>query len=343
MNRENSKKTNKMTQKIRFGIIGCSKIANRSTIPAMKNSNFAELKMIGSSSNEKAKKFARFFDCENFGTYNDVIQSEEIDAVYISLPIGLHEEWSIKASEAGKHVLCEKSSTTSYSSAKLMIESAKKNNVRIMEGFMFKFHPQHKKVLEFINSNKIGKPFVFCGSYGFPHVSKDDIRYNPELGGGVLNETGCYPICSSRIIFQSEPIGVLCNLYRDEEVGVDTKGHAYILYKEGKTAFVAFGFENFYQANYRIWGSKGIIELDRAYAVPPDFSPTIKIQNDEMNEKTNVKPVDHFKIMINEFCSELNDPSDSSKWEEDLLNQARLMEALRVSSNEKRFVNLSEI
>lgn len=332
-----------MTQKIRFGIIGCSKIANRSTIPAMKNSNFAELKMISSRSNEKAKKFARFFGCENFGTYNDVIQSEEIDAVYISLPIGLHEEWSIKASEAGKHVLCEKSSTTSYSSAKLMIESSKKNNVRIMEGFMFKFHPQHKKVLEFINSNKIGKPFVFCGSYGFPHVSKGDIRYNPELGGGVLNETGCYPIYSSRIIFQSEPIGVLCNLYKDEKVGVDTKGHAYILYKEGKTAFVAFGFENFYQANYRIWGSKGIIELDRAYAVPPDFSPTIKIQNDEMNEKTNVKPVDHFKIMINEFCTKLNDPSDSSKWEEDLLNQARLMEALRVSSNEKRFVNLSEI
>ncbi|MCH7774586.1 MAG: Gfo/Idh/MocA family oxidoreductase, partial [Bacteroidetes bacterium] len=161
-----------------------------------------KLKIIRSRSNDKAQKFARFVGCENFGTYNDVVQSEEIDAVYISLPIELHEEWSIKASKAGKHVLCEKSSTTSYSSAKLMIESSKKNNVRIMEGFMFKFHPQHKKVLEFINSNKIGKPFVFCGSYGFPHVSKDDIRYNPELGGGVLNETGCYPIYSSRIIFQ---------------------------------------------------------------------------------------------------------------------------------------------
>src|SRR5574337_1417359 len=119
--------------KIKFGIIGCSKIAAKSTIPAIKNSNFAELTMMGSSSFEKAKQFGEIFNCSKIGSYQEVLDNDEIDAVYISLPIGLHKEWALKAAKAGKQILCEKSSTTSYDSALQMVEICKKNNVRIME------------------------------------------------------------------------------------------------------------------------------------------------------------------------------------------------------------------
>ena len=129
---------------LKFGIIGCSRIAKRSVIPAIQKSEFAELEIIGSRSTDKAKEFANQFNCEKFGTYEDVISDNSVDVVYISTPISTHREWSIKASEAGKHVYVEKSSAANLSSAREMVESAKENNVRLMEGFMFRFHPQHQ-------------------------------------------------------------------------------------------------------------------------------------------------------------------------------------------------------
>jgi len=329
-------------QKTRFGIIGCSKIANRSTIPAILNSDCAKLEMIGSRSLEIAKTFAKTFGCKKFGSYADILNDNNIDAVYISLPIALHEEWAIKAAKAGKHVLCEKSSTVSFESAKRMVDAAKQNNVRLMEGFMFRFHPQHKKVLELIQNNVIGKLFAFDGMYGFPPVPKNDIRYNAELGGGVLNETGCYPIYASRMIFGEEPISVICNLYNDETTNVDTKGHAYLLYNNKKVAFVSFGFENYYQANYKIWGSDGIIELDRAYAVPTNLSTTVHVKTEDAPKEITIDAIDHFTQMIDSFCNELKNKANSS-FENDLLNQALVMESLRKSNREKRPIHLPEI
>jgi len=148
-----------LKNKLRFGIIGCSSIAQSSTLPAIVQSKFAELKMIGSRSKERGKKFAEEFDCKNFGSYDEVLENNEVDAVYISVPVGLHEEWTIKAAKSGKHILCEKSSSSSYESAKRMVACSKQNNVRIMEGFMFRFHPSHRKIHEMINSGYLGTIF----------------------------------------------------------------------------------------------------------------------------------------------------------------------------------------
>ena len=107
-----------MSDKIRIGIIGCSTIAKNSTLPAILKSNNTKLEHIGSRSNNKAQEFSKMFDCKKFGTYSDVINDENVDAVYISTPVGNHEEWVLKSAKAGKHILCEKSSTTSFNSAK---------------------------------------------------------------------------------------------------------------------------------------------------------------------------------------------------------------------------------
>ena len=153
---------------LKFGIIGCSKIAKKSVIPAILQSEFAELGIIGSRNIKKSREFAKEFNCKKNGTYDDVISDDSINAVYISTPIGTHAELAIKAASAGKHVYCEKSATDSFTSAKEMVECSKNNNVRIMEGFMFRFHPQHQKVQELINNNKIGNLDSFYGSFGFP-------------------------------------------------------------------------------------------------------------------------------------------------------------------------------
>ena len=170
-----------MNSKIKFGIIGCSRIAKRSFIPATIKSEFAEIEIIGSRSVDNAKIFSNEFDCKKYGTYEDVFSDDSVDAVYISTPIGTHEDWVLKAASAGKHIICEKSSTTSFESARKMTKRCKQNNVRIMEGFVYRFHPQHQKVKELIANNRIGDLVSFNGSFGFPAFPQGDIRYDSKL------------------------------------------------------------------------------------------------------------------------------------------------------------------
>jgi predicted dehydrogenase len=336
---------------LKFGIIGCSRIAKKSVIPAILKSEFAELGIIGSRSIEKSREFAKEFNCKKNGTYDDVIFDDSINAIYISTPIGTHEELAIKAASAGKHVYCEKSSTDSFTSAKKMVECSKNNNVRIMEGFMFRFHPQHKKVKELINNKKIGDLDSFYGSFGFPSFPEGDIRYNKELGGGFLNDSGCYPICASRMIFDQEPLSVFYHNSIDPKTGVDVKGTSILTYKNNKTASITYANGNYYQAKYEVWGSKGIISLDRAYSVPSDFITKINLQynienswDGRKNEIIKVEPADHFLKMIDVFCMEINGNNKLSlNFEKELLNQAKVMEAHRLSNSTHKQVWLSEI
>jgi len=332
-----------MKRKIRFGIIGCSRIADSSTIPAILESQYAEIEFIGSRTTKKAKKFTKKFGCKKFGNYKDVLNDDRVDAVYISVPVGLHEKWSIHAARAGKHILCEKSSTNSYESAKRMVSESKKNNVRLMEGFMFRFHPSIQKVSELIKKKTIGKIFSFQSRYGFPAISKNDIRYQKKLGGGILNDAGCYPICASRIIFNEEPKSINCNLIIDKKHNIDEFANILLEFKDGKVAEMNIGYGLFYQSIYEIWGSKGMLSLSRAYNIPPEMSASLKI-NAKKISKINVNPANHFRLMIDNFSKEIQEINKSNfNFEKDLLNQARVMEAARRSSQQRRIVNISEI
>ena len=325
---------------LKFGIIGCSRIANRSVIPAIIKSEFAELEIIGSRSTDKAKQFASEFNCEKSGTYEDVISDDSVDVVYISTPIDTHAKWSNKATAAGKHVYVEKTATYDLKSAKEMVESAKENNVRLMEGFMFRFHPQHQKVKELIKEGKIGEIKSFNGVFGFPAFPKGDIRYD----SGFLKDSGCYPISASRMIFDEEPLGVSCIQKKIPESSVDVGGSAILFYENGKTATITYSNGSYYQAKYEVWGTDGVISLDRAYSVPPDFTTKVTLHyNTENNwdgrrtETFEIKPKDHFLEMLDAFCMEIIGTKKAPfNFEQELLNQAKVMFAAS-SSEDKVF------
>ena len=328
---------------LKFGIIGCSRIAKRSVIPAIMKSQFAELEIIGSRSTDKAKEFSKEFNCKKFGTYEDVISDDSVDAVYISTPISTHEEWSIKATSAGKHVYVEKSSTFDYDSARMMVESAKENNVRMMEGFMFRFHPQHQKVKELIEDGKIGEVKSFNGVFGFPAFPEGDIRYDYNgNGGGFLNDSGCYPICASRMIFNEEPSRVYCKqkFVSGNNGLTDVSGSAILSYENDKTATITYSNGSYYQAKYEVWGTDGVISLDRAYSVPPDFTTKVTLQyNAENNwegrrtETFEIEPKDHFLEILDTFCMEITGTKKAPfDLEQELLNQAKVMTATILSS-----------
>ena len=326
---------------LKIGLIGCSNTALKNFIPLMAVSDFTKLGFIASRSSTKAQDWARKFRCESFGSYDEIVESN-VDLIYMPLPIGLHEKWIIKAAKSGKHILCEKSSTTSYKSAKKITKVCKENDVRILEAFSYRFHPQHEHVQNLIK-NEIGTLQNFVGNFGFAPPPKDNIRWNKKLGGGALNDAACYPICASRMMLKKEPISVIAKLMLDKEYEVDTKADIFLKFPDEKTAFISSGFDNYYQSNYEIWGSKGKISANRAYAVPKDFVTSIYLEKDDKIFETKFSDVNQFELMLKEFCDVIKNKKENSfNFEEDLLNQAKVMDAIRISSVQDRQVFLSE-
>lgn len=330
-------------EKIRIGIIGCSQIAENSVIPAIKQSRFAEVEHIGSRSKRKAKKFSKKFNCKRFGSYEDVLENKQIDAVYISTPVGLHEKWAIIAAKNHKHILCEKSSTNSYDSAKKMVKHAIDNEVRLMEGLMFRFHPSHSQVKDLIKKKYLGNPFTFYGKYGFPPISKTNIRYDKKLGGGIINDAICYPVCASRFIFEQEPKIVFATAEIEPNTRIDEKVSVMLNFDEKHVGHMVSGYNLEYQNSYFIWGQNGTISLSRAYNIPPNMRPNLAIQSKKYTKNLNIKAENHFILMIDAFCEQIINKKNTEKFEKELLKQAKVMEAIRLSVKQKKSIPLSKI
>ncbi len=313
--------------------MGCANVVEKHIIKALSKVKNGKLYGIASRDVNKAKECASKYGCKYFESYDALLKSD-VDAVYLPLPIGLHEEWVIKAAEAGKHILCEKSLSDNLVSVKRMIDLCQKNNVVLFENFMCGYHPQHQKVISLLP--EIGEVFILNAFFGFPPLEKDNIRYKKELGGGSLNDAGCYTVFISRKILQSEPIAVTCKLVYDNNV--DIQGSAYLEFPNNKFASIAFGFNNSYQNNYSVWGSKGIIKIERAFSIPADIKPEVNLVKQDVNTTLDIPAENHFALIFEDFFSKIkNKEYDYSH----LIAQARVMEALRISAKEDRKVKIS--
>jgi hypothetical protein len=325
---------------LKVGLIGCANTALKNFLPSIEFSN-TELGFIASRSLIKAEEWAERFQSKKFGNYDEIIESD-VDMIYMPLPVGLHEEWIIKAAESGKHILCEKSAVTSFESAKKIIDICKKNHVRILEAFSYRFHPQHEYVKQLIK-NEIGVLQNFIGRFSFSAPPKENIRWNKKLGGGVLNDAACYPISACRMLLEQEPNSVFSNLMLDSKLEVDTNAEIFFKFSNGKSAFILSGFDSYYQSRYEIVGNKGKISTNRAYAVPSNYTVNTFFEKDDKSFEKKFSDVNQFGLMFEEFCNVISNKKENSfGFEMDLLEQAKVMEAVRISSNEKREVFLSE-
>ncbi len=329
-----------MKSKIKFGIIGCSSIAKKSTIPAILSSKNSILEMIGSRSIIKAKKFSKEFTCNKFGNYDDVLNNKNIDAVYISLPMSMHEKWAIKAAKSGKHILCEKSATLSYNSAKKIVRECKKNNVKIMENFVFKFHPQHKKILDIIKQKTIGNIHTFSSKYGFNlPTSNRNFRFDKKLGGGALNDVGCYLISASTFVFNDLPTSIFCNLEINNKLNVDIRGSILLTFSKNRSALVSFGYDNYFQSTYDVWGTKGLIKIERAFNVPKNMKSVISLNQNDKTKKILIPAANQFQLAIKDFCTKIKNNSNNN-FEKEFLNQALIMNAVRKSSTQNSLIKI---
>jgi dTDP-3,4-didehydro-2,6-dideoxy-alpha-D-glucose 3-reductase len=308
--------------------MGCASIARRSMLPAIKRlPDIFELVAVSSRAKDKADSFAKEFGCAAVEGYENLLK-ENIDAVYIPLPTGLHQEWVNKALLAGKHVYAEKSIALSHRSASSMVINAKAMRVALMEGFMFQYHTQHGLVRQMMDNGDIGEVRSFRSSFGFPPLPYDNFRYDGEIGGGVVYDAGGYTVRAVHFLLGPKFEVVASNLYFDEATGCHTFGSAFLDGANGQSAQVSFGFDNFYQCNYEIWGSKGKITATRAFTPNENLSPEIILEIDQGKKIIEAEKCNHYLNALIAFRNAIEEPESRNKLYEEILLQSKTLDKI---------------
>jgi predicted dehydrogenase len=259
-----------MNNKIRWGVLGVAGIAVRKVIPAMQRSSVTEVTAIASRDLDKAQGAAAQLGIgKAYGSYEALLADPEIDAIYNPLPNHLHIPWSIKAAEAGKHVLCEKPIGLSAAEARELIGARDRTGVQIGEAFMVHCHPQWLRAREIVKSGEIGELRTMLGAFAYFNRDPKNIRNSPEIGGGGLMDIGCYPITMSRFLFGEEPRRVAGAMELDPEMSTDRLTSAVLEFPSGQSVFTCSTQAVLYQT-FQILGTRGRIEIEIPFNAPPD-------------------------------------------------------------------------
>src|SRR5688572_26517899 len=269
--------------RLRWGVLGVAGIATRKVIPAMQKGDLTTVTAIASRDPGKARAAAAALAIQKaYGSYEELLADPEIDAVYNPLPNHLHVPWTIKAAEAGKHVLCEKPIALSATEARTLIEARDRTGVRIQEAFMVRTHPQWLETRRLIHTGRIGSLRSIAGFFCYFNSDPGNIRNQLDFGGGALMDIGCYPITISRWIYNAEPQRVLGLIERDPVFGTDTLTTAVLEFAEGHSTFTCSTRLAAYQRMI-FHGTEGRIEVLIPFNAPND-QPTQILLNDELIE-----------------------------------------------------------
>jgi predicted dehydrogenase len=270
-------------KKIRWGILGVAKIATAKVIPAMQRSEHAEIAAIASRDLTKARAAADEHGIpQAYGSYEELLADPSIDAIYNPLPNHLHVPWSIRAAEAGKHVLCEKPIALSVAETRDLIAARDKAQVKIGEAFMARTHPQWLRAAEIVRSGRIGDLRVVSGYFSYFNRDPKNVRNIADIGGGAIMDIGCYPITLSRMMFSAEPLRVHALLDRDPDFKTDRLASVILEYPQGHATFTCSTQLVPYQKMH-IFGTTGHIEIEIPFNAPPD-KPTRIFINGEPEE-----------------------------------------------------------
>jgi len=322
-----------MSEKVKWGILGAAPIAQRRVLPAMRDCVRSRVAAIASRSLEKAEAFAKQFAIPKaYGSYEELLNDPEIEAIYNPLPNHLHVEWSIRAASRGKHVLCEKPLSRTVAEARRLLEARDEYGVKIGEAFMVRTHPQWLRTEELVRSGRIGKLRSAFGFFGFFNVDPESTRNVPDYGGGALLDVGCYPIKTSRMVFAEEPVRVNCCIERDPSFKTDRLTSAILEFPAGQCIFTVSTQMVYYQ-KMQFLGTAGRIEVELPFNPPTEKPSRILIDNGREPYGGGVVeesfPVcNQFAIQADLFSAAIRDDTEVPNPLEDSILNIAVIEAL---------------
>ncbi|EFM09689.1 oxidoreductase domain protein [Paenibacillus curdlanolyticus YK9] len=267
-----------MTKKLRWGIMGCAGIAKRAVIPGIQQSAYNEVAAIASRDESNAKQTAEALDIPDaYGSYEALLADSSIDAVYIPLPNHLHKEWTIKAAEAGKHILCEKPLALTAQEAAEMANAAEQAGVLLAEAFMYRYHPRYSVIQDLIASGAIGEVRGIRSAFTFNNAADSaNVRYRKDWGGGSIYDVGCYPINAARLLLGREPEAVTVNaMFSPTHDDVDMMASGLIEFGDSVALTFDCGMWAAFRNPLEVLGSEGIIEVPSAFITPTAESGSI--------------------------------------------------------------------
>jgi predicted dehydrogenase len=288
------------------GVLGCSDIARRKFLPALAKCDRALLAAVSSRSPAKAAAFAVGRHCLRL-THEELLASPAVDMIYLSLPNHLHEEWTLRALEAGKHVICEKPLSTSLAAAERMLAAAGQHDRLLYENQMFLFHPQHAVVKSLLTSGRLGRVTALRCFFGFPLPSAGNFRLDPRQGGGAFHDLARYPLGAAVHLLQGTPGGFRGNALWRGDLNVAVHGTALTAADESLTFSLAFGQQ--YESLYEVIGECGKIRLERAFTTPPDYGNRIILTTADGITEIPVAAADHFQLMIDSIAATIQSGS----------------------------------
>lgn len=298
-----------MSQTVNWGILGTASVARRRFVPAAARARNARVLAIASRSPESARCFAKELDIpEHYGSYEALLADPRLEAVYIPLPNHLHCEWTLKAAQAGKHVLCEKPMAADADEARAMADACRANGVLLMEGFMYRFNPRTAALRKAIDDGLLGevKSAVVQFSFllGTRQTYRDDSRMIPGKGAGSLTDLGCYCINFARFVFGGTPESVTAAQRIDEATGGDLSTEAVLDFGSGRTAVIVCSFETAYRNAVTVAGEQAVLTADRFFTPLAEGKTEFSIRPSHGEpEVFTFEAVDQFLLEIEHFSS----------------------------------------
>jgi predicted dehydrogenase len=258
-------------KKIRWGVLSTAKIAREKVIPATQRSEFGSVVAIASRDLAHAKDAATKLGIERaYGSYDELLSDSNVDAVYIPLPNHMHVPWSLRALAAGKHVLCEKPIGLSVIEAEELANGAAAlPHLKVMEAFMYRFHPQWQTARQLVRDGRIGELRTIDTQFSYYNDDPRNIRNQPGMGGGALMDIGCYPISLSRFLFDAEPVRAMSHIELDGTTQVDRLTSAVLEFAAGTATFTV-GTQIVPYQRVNIFGTAGRIEIEIPFNAPSD-------------------------------------------------------------------------
>jgi len=324
-----------MNDAIRWGVLGNATIARKCVLPAIRKSSNGHTRML--ASRRPAQTVEQIDATESGKVVNDyqaVIDDPDVDAVYIPLPNHLHHPWTIKALNAGKHVLCEKPLACNAAQAREMAEAALENERHLMEAFMYRFHPRTLRIKQLVERGEIGPVRLIHTAFTF-HMddaliaSGDNVRLHPETGGGALLDVGCYAVGTARWLMGREPLKVQAQMIR-HETGVDLLCTGLLDFGGEALSTFEVGFISALQQTYRVVGDRGAIELPHNAYIPweADAEYLLRGVDDEQGSIMRISGADEYQLMIEHFANVILGHAPPLYTPEESVANMRVLDAL---------------
>lgn len=328
-------------EKLRLGVLGCSNHFIKRVVLPVKKLNSVELYALASRNIKKAAEVARQFEIEkHYGDYQAMLDDKAIDAVYIPLPNHMHFEWAKKAALAGKHILCEKPMCMDADEVQELVEFCQKNNVVLMEAFMYKHHPQWIKVKDIIRTNNIGKIQYINTSFSYNNPSASNIRNVKEYGGGALRDIGCYAVSVPRFLLDKEPQKVISLLSHHSEFGTDMLTSAMLDFGTVRSTFNVSTCASAFQ-RVDIVGSAGMIVVNLPFNTYADVPAKVTVEKAIGTREVKVEATDQYGLMVDSFARKIIEKVPPSNDEDDAICNQKVLDAILRSSESEKWETIS--